>query len=86
MATEAEAGSHVIEKPWRSILKTLSWRATGTIDTMVISYIITGDFRVAGAIASIEVVTKMILYYFHERLWHRLSIGREVVTRPDYEI
>lgn len=86
MTTEVESGSQVVDKPWRSLLKTLSWRATGTIDTMVISYVITGDVKVAGAIASIEVITKMVLYYLHERLWDRLRVGREVVAPPDYEI
>lgn len=75
-----------MEKPWRSILKSVSWRLTGTIDTMVISYVVTGSIKLAGAIASIEVVTKMVLYYLHERAWSRLPIGREVVSRPDYEI
>lgn len=53
---------------------------------MVISYLITGDIAVAGSIASIEVVSKMFLYYFHERIWGKLSIGREVAKQPDYEI
>lgn len=55
-----------------SLLKTLSWRIIGTIDTMVISYFLTGKLDVAMSIGGIEVVTKMILYYFHERAWVRL--------------
>ena len=65
------------DKPVKSALKAVSWRIVGTIDTMVISYIITGKVAVALSIGSVEVFTKMVLYYFHERLWahiHRLKI------------
>lgn len=55
--------------PIISLLKTISWRIVGTIDTITISYIITGEIRSALSIGSIEVVSKMILYYFHERIW-----------------
>jgi uncharacterized membrane protein len=53
----------------RSLAKAISWRITGTIDTFVISFIITGKASVAGSIAAIELITKIVLYYFHERLW-----------------
>lgn len=65
------------DKPVKSALKAVSWRIVGTIDTMIISYFITGKVAVALSIGSVEVFTKMILYYFHERLWahiHRLKI------------
>ncbi|WP_461532140.1 DUF2061 domain-containing protein [Sinomicrobium sp.] len=55
-----------------SVLKAVSWRVIGTIDTMVISYILTGNIKVALGIGSIEVVSKMVLYYFHERAWLRI--------------
>ncbi len=72
------------EKAYRSIVKTISWRVLGTIDTIVISYLITGSLAMAASIGSIEVVTKMILYYFHERAWNKLSFGRS--QEPDYQI
>lgn len=72
------------EKAYRSVVKTISWRTLGTIDTMVISYIITGNLKMAASIGSIEVVTKMILYYFHERAWNKINIGR--IKAPDYQI
>jgi uncharacterized membrane protein len=65
------------DRPVKSALKAVSWRIVGTIDTMIISYIITGRITVALSIGSVEVFTKMILYYFHERLWahiHRLKL------------
>lgn len=52
-----------------SVLKTISWRIIGTIDTMIISYVLTGKLDVALSIGGIEVVSKMILYYLHERAW-----------------
>lgn len=60
----------------KSLLKTISWRILGTLDTMVISYIITGNLSVAFSIGSIEVVTKMILYYIHERVWNNVKISK----------
>ena len=65
------------DKPVKSALKAISWRIVGTIDTMIISYFITGKVTVALSIGSVEIFTKMILYYFHERLWahiHKLKI------------
>jgi len=55
----------------KSIFKTISWRIVGTIDTMIIAYVITGEMKMAASIGSIEVFTKIILYYFHERFWNR---------------
>ena len=63
---------------FRHLLKTISWRVVGTIDTMVVSYIITGSIKIGLAIGGFEVFTKMILYYFHERVWFKyIRIGRE---------
>ena len=65
------------EKPVRSILKTISWRIVGTIDTVVISWILTGQIETALAIGSVELVTKMILYFGHERIWNLIPYGKE---------
>jgi uncharacterized membrane protein len=64
----------------RSIAKALSWRALGSIDTFVLSWIVTGNFVWAGSIASFEVITKMILYYIHERTWSHVKWG--IVPQP----
>lgn len=61
----------------RSALKALTWRIIGTADTFVISWIITKEPVTAGAIASFEVITKTILYYFHERGWNYIQWGRK---------
>ncbi|SEF92321.1 DUF2061 domain-containing protein [Algoriphagus boritolerans] len=57
----------------KSLLKSISWRIVGTIDTIVISYIITGQLVMAVSIGSVEVVTKILLYYVHERVWENAS-------------
>lgn len=72
------------EKAYRSVVKTISWRTVGTLDTVIISYFITGNLAMAASIGSIEVVTKMILYYFHERAWNKIPLGK--VKAPDYQI
>jgi uncharacterized membrane protein len=59
-------------------MKSVSWRIVGTIDTMIISYFITGKITLAVSIGSVEVLTKTILYYFHERLWahiHKIQLN-----------
>ncbi len=65
------------ERPVRSILKTISWRIVGTIDTIIISWVLTGQIETALAIGSVELVTKMILYFGHERLWNLIPYGKE---------
>ena len=59
----------------RSLAKAVSWRITGTIDTFVISFIITGRVTLAGSIAGTELLTKILLYYFHERIWAVIPWG-----------
>lgn len=65
------------EKPLRSVVKTISWRIIGTLDTVLISWILTGEIETAFAIGSVELVTKMLLYFGHERIWDRIKFGRE---------
>jgi len=74
------------EAHWRSIVKSISWRITGTIDTLILSWIITGQFKFAISIASAEVITKIILFYLHERVWDKIKIGKKVISPPDYQI
>jgi uncharacterized membrane protein len=61
----------------RSFAKALSWRATGTIDTIIISLVVTGSIKLAATIGLTEVVTKSLLYYFHERAWLKIPYGRK---------
>ena len=59
----------------RSLLKTLSWRIVGTLDTMALGWLITGDCLVGLKIGALELVTKFVLYYLHERAWLRSTFG-----------
>jgi len=63
----------------RSLVKGVSWRFFGTLDTIIISYFVTGVWISAFAIGGFELITKIILYYVHERAWGRLKWGRIIV-------
>lgn len=71
----------------RSIVKAISWRCVGTLDTFLVSLVVlvvTGAtkgntahaVKISGSIASVEVLTKIVLYYLHERAWLRIRLGR----------
>jgi uncharacterized membrane protein len=60
----------------RSLVKTISWRLTGSGATFLISYLIAGDFAVAGTIAVIQLVLNTVLYFLHERVWNKIGWGR----------
>lgn len=64
------------ENPKRSIAKSISWRIIGTLDTILISWVVTGTLKVAFSIGLVELFTKMILYFFHERAWNRIGWGK----------
>jgi len=64
----------------RSLAKAASWRVLGSIDTFLLSWLFTGSVKAAGGIALTEVLTKMVLYYFHERAWASVKWG---VSRAD---
>ena len=57
----------------RHIAKTISWRVIGTLDTILLSWLITGNWKIGLTIGGVEVITKMVLYFFHERAWYKLS-------------
>ena len=59
----------------RSLLKTISWRIVGTLDTMVLGWIITGSPLVGLKIGGLELITKFVLYYIHERFWLKSKYG-----------
>jgi uncharacterized membrane protein len=75
----------VVDNHFRSLAKAISWRATGTLDTIAVSFIITGRIKLALSIGCVELFTKICLYYGHERVWNRIPLGK-VKAREDYEI
>lgn len=77
------------DKHYRSLIKAISWRTTGTIDTMIVSYFVTGKFKLALTISAVELFTKIGLYYAHERVWEKLSFGRvkePAKDKPSFDI
>jgi uncharacterized membrane protein len=59
----------------RHIMKSISWRMIGTMDTIILSWIISGDPFTGLKIGSVEIITKMVLYYLHERSWYSINYG-----------
>jgi len=57
----------------RHALKTITWRIVGTLDTFLLSWLITGSLKLGATIGAVEIITKMVLYYFHERVWYNYS-------------
>ena len=60
----------------RSWVKAISWRLAGSLDTLILSYLVTRSFVFAGSIASAETITKIVLYYVHERTWAAIPWGK----------
>jgi uncharacterized membrane protein len=57
----------------RHFLKALSWRVVGTVDTVILGWLISGDPMVGIKIGAVELITKILLYYVHERAWYKFS-------------
>lgn len=72
------------EKGYRSFIKGLTWRFVATLDTFLITFLITSQIKFAISISVLEVFTKLALYYFHERIWNKIKLGRTEI--PEYHI
>ena len=64
-----------IENRKRHIFKTISWRIIGTLDTLLLSWLITGQLKLGLLLSGFEIITKMALYYMHERVWFASNWG-----------
>lgn len=65
----------------RHLIKTVSWRVIGTLDTVILSWIISGNPLTGMKIGGLEIITKMALYYYHERAWYRINFGLDKILR-----
>ena len=72
--TVDEEGHHR-DGPRRSATKTATWRVLASLDTMVLGLVFTGNLATAISIGGFEVITKLVLYFFHERAWARIRWG-----------
>ncbi len=75
-----------MEKKRRSVIKAITWRITGSVDTILVSWLIIGRIDLALSIGVIEIITKMTLYYMHERAWSKIKFGLRKPTADDYSI
>lgn len=73
------------EKNYRSLVKSISYRITGTIATFIISFFVTGELKFAISIMSVDFISKIVIFYLHERFWNRIKFGK-VKGGPEYEI
>ena len=73
----------MIDHHWRSIVKAVSYRITGTVTTILISWAITRQLKFALSIGFADVFIKILVYYLHERVWNRVKAGLAI---PDYQI
>jgi len=60
----------------RSFLKGITWRIIATLTTMILVFIFTGNFVLTLSVGSLEIISKLIFYYLHERVWNRIKWGR----------
>jgi len=60
----------------RSLVKTITWRLTGSSATFLISWLLTGNLAVAGSIAVVQIVANTLLYFVHERVWNIINWGK----------
>ncbi|MGC9940274.1 MAG: DUF2061 domain-containing protein [Verrucomicrobiota bacterium] len=76
------------DKHYRSFVKAVSWRLTGSLDTMIITFLITHRLRWALTVSGVELFTKIGLYYAHERVWEKIPLGRakEAIAKSNFEI
>lgn len=65
------------EKHKRTIAKTISWRIFASIITVLLVFIFTGNWGISLGIGGVEVITKLIIYYCHERIWNYINWGKQ---------
>ena len=65
----------------RHILKTFTWRIVGTIDTILLGWVISGDVTIGLTVGGFELFTKMVLYYLHERIWYKSDFGVKKIKK-----
>mgnify|MGYP003146992151 CR=1 FL=1 len=65
----------------RHLAKTITWRIIASTDTLLIGWLLTGSWKIGTSIASIEVVTKILLYYFHERAWYKYRPNKNKIKK-----
>ena len=73
--------SYITNTNKRHIIKTFSWRVVGTLDTILFGWLITGNPFTGLKIGGIETASKMLLYFAHEKLWHKINFGLDMENK-----
>ncbi|MBM4104666.1 MAG: DUF2061 domain-containing protein [Planctomycetes bacterium] len=73
-----------METHTRSIIKAVSYRFLGSGVTFAVAFMVTRKLDMAAGIGVLDTVLKIGAFYFHERLWHRISFGK--IKPPEYQI
>jgi len=60
----------------RSWAKSLTWRLFGIALLGLISFLITRDWKQMTVITAVFHGIRLVLYYYHERIWGRVSWGK----------
>lgn len=61
--------------PRRHLAKAITWRIVASLTTFIIGWVVTGSLDFGITIGAADVVIKVALYYFHERLWYHSKFG-----------
>jgi uncharacterized membrane protein len=69
-----------MEKHVRSLAKAVSWRIVATSTTVLLVFLFTGDLVISAGVGFLELLSKTVIYYLHERIWNMSNFGREVHT------
>lgn len=64
------------EKHARAVIKAVTYRGLGTLVTISVVYAFTGQLALSVGVGAVEVLSKMLFYYIHERLWERIPWGK----------
>lgn len=65
----------------RHLAKSLTWRVIGTFDTVLLGWFVSGDLKLSFSIGGVELITKIVLYYMHERIWYKLGFFKDISSR-----
>ena len=70
----------------RHLVKAITWRIVGSLDTLLITWAVTGELKLGAMVSGIETVNKIVLYYLHERAWYKINWGikheRKSASKP----
>jgi adenylylsulfate kinase len=71
------------ETTFRSVLKTITWRLWATAITILLVWLFTRKLELAFSIGGLEVTSKLVAYFIHERIWDKINIGRREINADD---